>query len=122
MNAWERDGLVEELGGMIQEAAPQVQERFLWHLFMIHDDYGTRVGEFISKSADDVKHLEPLSTQTLTEEEQKRLQNLGRNGDEFDSTVWGTWTSSVVNHQVTAEQVMNGLGSLEYTREDAPAA
>ncbi len=121
MNAWERDELVNEFGGMIQEAAPQVQERFLWHLFMVHDDYGKRVGEFIGKTAEDVKHLEPLPTQNLTEDEQSRLANLGSNGDGFESTVWGTWTSSVVNHQVTAEQVLNGLGDLEYTREDAPA-
>ncbi len=60
MNDWERDELVKELGGMIQEAAPQVQERFLWHLFMVHDDYGRRVGEYIGKTAEDVKHLEPL--------------------------------------------------------------
>ncbi|WP_147106856.1 catalase [Nesterenkonia populi] len=121
MNAWERDELVKEFGGMIQEAAPQVQERFLWHLFMVHDDYGKRVGEFIGKTAEDVKHLEPLAAQNLNEDEQKRLANLGSNGDGFDPTVWGAWTSSVVNHQVTAEQVLGGLGDLEYTREDAPS-
>lgn len=116
MNDWERDELVKELGGMIQEAAPQVQERFLWHLFMVHDDYGQRVGEFIDKTAEDVKHLEPLPTQTLTDEEVKRLENLGRNGDTIDAAQWGTWTSSVVNHPATAEQVSAGLGELEYTR------
>lgn len=116
MNAWERDELVNELGSMIQEAAPQVQERFLWQLYMVHDDYGNRVGEFIGKTADDVKHLQPLATQALNEEEQKRLENLGRNGDTIDPTQWGTWTSSVVNHSVTAEQVIAGLGDLEYTR------
>ncbi|MFC6383703.1 catalase-related domain-containing protein [Nesterenkonia lacusekhoensis] len=116
MNGWERDHLVAELGGMIQQAAPQVQERFLWHLFMIHDDYGTRVGEYIGKTADDVRHLEPLPSQRFTEDETKRLQNLGSNSDALDASQWGDWTSSVINHQVTAEEVLQGLGSLEYSR------
>lgn len=30
--------------------------------------------------ADDVRHLEPLATQTLTEDELQRAANLGRNG------------------------------------------
>lgn len=116
MNEWERDHLVAELGGMIQEAAPQVQERFLWHLFMIHDDYGTRVGEYIGKGADDVRHLEPLPSQRFTDDETRRLENVGSNGDALDASEWGDWTSSVINHQVTAEEVLQGLGSLEYSR------
>lgn len=116
MNDWEREHLVAELGGMIQEAAPQVRERFLWHLFMIHDDYGSRVGEYIGKTAEDVKHLQPLPAQRFTDEEKERLENLGSNGDVLDKSQWGDWTSSVVNHQVTAEQVLEGLGSLAYTR------
>lgn len=116
MNGWEREHLVTELGGMIQEAAPQVQDRFLWHLFMIHDDYGTRVGHYIGKAAEDVKHLEPLPTQRFTEGEETRLENLGSNGDVLDVSQWGAWTSSVLNHQVTAEEVLHGLGSLEYSR------
>lgn len=82
MNEWKRDHLVAELGGMIQEAAPQVLERFLWHLFMIHDDYGTRVGEYIGKTADDVRHLEPLPSQRFTDDETRCLENLGSNATE----------------------------------------
>lgn len=85
-------------------------------VFMIHDDYGSRVGEYIGKTAEDVRHLQPLPTQSFTDEEKKRLENLGSNGDLLDKSQWGDWTSSVVNHQVTAEQVLEGLGSLEYTR------
>ena len=108
MMAWERDDLVNNLGDLLSQCERDVQERMLWHLFMVHDDYGTRVGQKIGLSASDVAKLAPLPTQILTEDEKKRLQNLGRNGDRIDPTVWGTWTSSVHNHQATAEDVLNG--------------
>ena len=44
----------------------------------------------------------------LTDEDKRRLQNLGNNGDKIDPTVWGQWTSSVKNHQATAEEVLMG--------------
>ncbi len=52
----------------------------IWHLFMIEDELGQRVGEGIGISADDVRGLAPLATQTLTEEELARAANLGNNG------------------------------------------
>ncbi|WP_022872599.1 catalase [Nesterenkonia alba] len=117
MNDWERDELVNVLGGMLADCERDVQERMIWHFFMVHDDYGKRVGEKIGITAEDVKHLQPLPTQKLTDEELKRLENLGHNGDVIDPTQWGQWTSSVVNHQVDAESVLSGtLGNLEYTR------
>jgi catalase len=73
---------------------------------MVHDDYGTRVGQSINVSVDEIRNLPPLPTQTLTEEDKRRLQNLGRNGDRIDAETWGAWTSSVPNHQATAEQVL----------------
>jgi catalase len=120
MNDWERDELVTTLGGLLADCERDVQERMLWHLFMVHDDYGRRVGEHIGLTADDVRHLEPLPTQRLTEEESKRLANLGDNGDVIDPTQWGRWTSSVINHRVTAEDVLSGsLGRLPYTEQEA---
>ena len=56
-----------------------------------------------------MRPLAPLSGQVLTEEDQRRLQSLGRNGDRIDPSVWGTWTSSVQNHQATAEEVLGGM-------------
>jgi len=109
MMDWERDDLVNNLGDLLSQCERDVQERMLWHLFMIHDDYGTRVGQKIGLSASDVAKLAPLPTQILTEEEKKRLQSLGRNGDRIDPTVWGKWTSSVHNHGATAEDVLSGL-------------
>jgi catalase len=82
----------------------------LWHLLLVHDDYGTRVGQAIGMTADDVRHLEPLEGQVLTDEDQKRLQKLGRNGDTIDRTVWGQWTSSVENRQATTDEVLSGMG------------
>ena len=49
-----------------------IQERMVWHLFMAEDELGQRVGEGLGISADDVRGLEPLQTQTLTEEELQR--------------------------------------------------
>ena len=52
----------------------------VWHFFMVEDELGQRVGEGLGISADDVRDLEPLASQTLTDEEQQRLANLGKNG------------------------------------------
>jgi catalase len=81
----------------------------VWHLLLVHDEYGKRVGEMIGISADDVRHLQPLPKQVLTEEDQNRLRNLGRNGDRIDPTVWGQWTSSVKNYKASAEEVLGGM-------------
>ena len=61
--------------------------------------------------ADDVRNLPPLPKQVLTDEDKRRLQNLGNNGDKIDPTVWGQWTSSVKNHKATAEEVLGGMRS-----------
>ncbi len=52
----------------------------VWHLFMCEDELGRRVGEGLGIGADDVRSLPPLPTQTLTEAEQERAANLGKNG------------------------------------------
>jgi catalase len=81
----------------------------IWHFLLVHDDYGTRVGGALGITADDVRHLEPLPGQTLTDEDQRRLRNLGNNGDMIDPAPWGIWTGSVNNHQATAEEVLGGM-------------
>ena len=77
---WERDDLVTNLTGLLGQCDRPIQERMIWHLFMIEDELGRRVGEGIGISADDVRGLEPLATQVLTEEELARAANLGNNG------------------------------------------
>ena len=52
----------------------------VWHLFMAEDELGQRVGEGLGITADDVRGLAPLATQTLTEAELARAANLGNNG------------------------------------------
>ena len=52
----------------------------VWHLLMIEDELGLRVGEGIGVSMDGVKDLPPLATQSLNDEELTRLRNLGANG------------------------------------------
>jgi catalase len=109
MMDWERDDLVANMGDLLGQCERDVQERMLWHLYLVHDDYGSRVGEALGLSAGDVKALEPLDGQVLTEEDQRRLQNLGSNGDAMDASAWGTWTGSVENRQATASEVLGGM-------------
>jgi catalase len=106
---WERDDLVKNLGDLLGQCERDVQERMLWHLFLVHDDYGMRVGKAIKIGAGDVSRLQPLAGQVLTDEDQQRLKNLGNNGDTLDAKVWGKRTSSVPNRRVTAEEVLGGM-------------
>ena len=76
----EKDDLVANLVDALSQCDRHIQERMVWHFFMVEDELGQRVGDGIGISADDVRHLEPLPTQTLTEEELERVANLGKNG------------------------------------------
>jgi catalase len=77
---WERDDLVANLTGLFSQCDRAIQERMIWHMYMIEDELGQRVGDGIGISLEDVKGLQPLATQTLNEEELARLANLGNNG------------------------------------------
>ncbi len=109
MMDWERDDLVKNMGDMLKQCERDVQERMLWHLLLVHDDYGNRVAQALGMSADDVRHLDPLPGQVLTDDDRQRLQKLGKNGDKIDPTVWGQWTSSVKNYKASAEEVLGGM-------------
>jgi len=111
MMDWERDDLVSNMGAMLSECERDVQERMVWHFFMVHDDYGRRVGERLGISAEDVRGLGKLPGQVLTADDAKRLAELGSNGDTIDETVWGQWTSSVKNRQATADEVLGRMGN-----------
>ncbi|MGW5259834.1 catalase [Microbispora sp. NPDC004025] len=80
MEQWERDDLVENMTTMLSGCDRPIQERMVWHLLLVEDDLGLRVGEGLGITPDDVKHLEPLASQDLTEEDKERLANLGKNG------------------------------------------
>jgi catalase len=77
---WERDELVANWIANLSQCDRPIQERMLWHLFMAEDELGQRVGDGLGMSADDVRGLQPLATQTLTEAELERAANLGSNG------------------------------------------
>jgi catalase len=77
---WEKDELVSNWIGNLSQCDRPIQERMLWHLFMAEDELGARVGEGLGITADDVRGLPPLATQTLTEDELARAANLGSNG------------------------------------------
>ncbi|WP_064256021.1 catalase [Rhodococcus sp. HS-D2] len=80
MEQWEKDDLVKNLVDGIGQAVRDVQERMVWHFFMCDDELGQRVGDGLGISADDVRDLPPLQSQTLDEDELQRAANLGKNG------------------------------------------
>ena len=77
---WEKDDLVTNLVGALSQCRREIQERMVWHFFLCDDEWGQRVGDGLGISADDVRGLEPLQSQTLTEAELERAANLGKNG------------------------------------------
>jgi catalase len=97
---WEKDDLVENLVGALSQCDRPIQERMVWHLFMVEDELGQRVGDGLGISADDVRGLAPLQTQTLTEEELQRAANLGKNGPRDVSGL--TMTHCVPNARIGA--------------------
>jgi catalase len=113
---WERDDLVKNMGDLLAQCERDVQERMLWHFFLVHDDYGRRVGQAIGLAAMDVKGLMPLEGQQLTDDDDRRRARLGDNGDAIDPKAWGTWTSSVPNHRATAEEVLGGMRAMAEQR------
>ncbi|WP_405084393.1 catalase [Microbispora sp. NBC_01389] len=80
MEQWERDDLVENFVGQLSQCVRPIQERMVWHFLLVEDDLGLRVGEGLGITPDDVKHLEPLASQDLTDEDRQRLSALGKNG------------------------------------------
>ena len=80
MEQWEKDDLVNNLVDLLGQCDPRIQQRMVWHLLLVEDELGQRVGEGLGITADDVRGLEPLQTQTLSEEELQRAANLGKNG------------------------------------------
>jgi len=97
---WEKDDLVANLTDGLSQCDRPIQERMVWHLYMVDDELGQRVGDGIGISLDDVKGLEPLATQTLNDEERERLANLGQNGPRDVSGV--EMTHCVPNEHVEA--------------------
>jgi catalase len=77
---WERAEVVENLVGNLKQCDRNIQERMVWHFFLCDDSYGQAIGDALGISADDVRGLAPLATQTLTEDELNRAANLGKNG------------------------------------------
>jgi catalase len=96
---WEKDDLVTNFVGALQQCRREIQERMVWHFFMCDDEWGQRVGDALGITADDVRGLEPLQSQTLSEEEQQRAANLGKNGPR-------DVTGLVMTHCVPNERVV----------------
>jgi catalase len=95
---WEKDDLVANLIGALSQCDRPIQERMIWHLLLVEDELGLRVGEGIGIGPDDVRHLPPLATQELSDAEQQRLSNLGKNGPRDVSGL--TMTHCVPNDRV----------------------
>jgi catalase len=99
---WERDDLVTNLVGALSQCDRPIQERMVWHLLLAENELGLRVGEGIGIGPDDVRHLPPLATQTLSDAELDRVANLGKNGPRDVSGL--TMTHCVPNEHVERKQ------------------
>ncbi len=77
---WEKDDLVLNLVTLLDQCDRPIQERMVWHLLMCEDELGLRVGEGLGIGVEDVRGLPPLQSQTLSQDELRRLENLGGNG------------------------------------------
>jgi catalase len=99
---WERDDLVANLVGALSQCDRPIQERMVWHLLLAENELGLRVGEGIGIGPDDVRHLPPLATQTLSDVELDRIANLGKNGPRDVSGL--TMTHCVPNEHVEVKQ------------------
>jgi len=106
MQQWERDDLVANLVELLGQCQLDVQQRMVWHFLLVHDDYGTRVARGLGVDLDDVRKLEPLATQALTDDERARLARLGDNGDAIDPSASPRMTGSVEDRQATAQEVL----------------
>jgi len=95
---WEKDDLVANLIGALSQCDRPIQERMIWHFLLVEDELGLRVGEAIGIGPDDVRQLLPLATQQLSDDEQQRLSNLGKNGPRDVSGL--TMTHCVPNDRV----------------------
>ena len=80
LEQWEKDDLVGNFATLIGQAARAVQERMLWHFYLVDDELGARVGDGLGITLDEIKDLPPLASQTLSDDELMRLKTLGSNG------------------------------------------
>jgi catalase len=80
LEEWERNDLVDNFIALISQASRAVQERMLWHFYLVEDELGARVGEGLGISLEEIRDLPPLQSQTLSDAELERLANLGQNG------------------------------------------
>jgi len=97
----ERDDLVSNLVGALSQCDRPIQERMVWHLLLCEDELGQRVGDGLGIGADDVRSLPPLQSQSLSEHEQQRVSNLGKNGSR--DVTGRTMTHCVPNEHVTVD-------------------
>src|SRR3954454_24061938 len=101
MEPWERDDLVHNFVTLLAQCDRPIQERMVWHLLLVENDLGVRVGEGLGISPDDVRHLEPLASQDLTPEDRNRLANLGKNPPRHVEGLTMTHCVPNARHEVT---------------------
>ena len=57
---WERDDLVNNVGGDLKQCPEPIQLRMVWHLWHCDEDYGRRVAEIAGVDLEKAKALPPL--------------------------------------------------------------
>lgn len=77
MLQWEREELERNLIALLATCERYTQERMVWHLLLADPQYGMRVGAGLGITVNDVAGLPPLAGQSLTDEDARRLADLG---------------------------------------------
>ncbi len=112
MMDWERDDMVFNFVDLLGQCDRHIQERMVWHFYLVDDDFGNRVGGGLGIKAADVAHLQPLPKQRLTEEDQRRLSNLGNNPPRELS---GKQMTGTVHVMQADEESANGTNGSAYS-------
>ena len=90
---WERDDLINNVGGDLKQCPEPIQLRMVWHLWHCDEDYGRRVAEFAGIDLEKAKALPPLPNRPAPHQKRQgptytggELENGVKNGSQEPAT------------------------------------
>jgi catalase len=98
----------KNMGDLLGQCERDVQERMLWHFFLVHDDYGTRVGKALGVTAKDVRSWSRSPGQVLTDEDKRACRSSAERRPHRPEGV-GHVDRLGAEPPATAEEVLGGM-------------
>jgi len=90
---WERDDLINNVGGDLKQCPEPIQLRMVWHLWHCDEDYGRRVAELAGIDLEKAKALPPLPNRPAPHQKRQgptytggELENGVKNGSQEPAT------------------------------------